>query len=159
MNTVTHMIGGYKCVAVIEAGLLAASGQDNGFACNSAHQSFEARGVRIFRCDPLALSRGWKRHWIVAISFSDPYGSIGRGVLVAEFQLTVGKKEIQMNKRTTTRATLIATAVMTLLTTSFHAHAMPIPGLQVAPMSSWFFELWPLLRDSFRCSRCHDRTT
>jgi len=63
-----------------------------------------------------------------------------------------------MNTRTTTRATLIASAVLALMTTNVGAQEIPAPRAQAPIASSWFSGLWALLGDGFRCSRCHDRT-
>jgi hypothetical protein len=59
-------------------------------------------------------------------------------------------------KKTTKFATFIASATMALLTTSVEAQVMPSSVMQAPGMISWLSDLWSMLGDNWRCSRCHE---
>lgn len=61
-----------------------------------------------------------------------------------------------MKTRTKTGATLIAAVAVAFLANSAVAHAAPSHGMQVTTIASWFSDLWSLLGNTWRCSRCHD---
>jgi len=61
-----------------------------------------------------------------------------------------------MNKATTTRTTLFASAVMALLTISIDAHAMPSERVEAPYASAWYSTLWSWLGgEALGCRRCH----
>jgi hypothetical protein len=69
----------------------------------------------------------------------------------------ISDKEIEMKTRTKTGTTLIAAVAVAFLATGADARAASSHGIQVTTIASWFSDLWSLLGNPRRCSRCHDK--